>query len=258
MEQLIVSQEDKTFFEENGYLKVKRLLSYKEIDLYRELYEDFLNNNIDMSDYRSDLGGHAADDNDTQKTEKITQIMVPSRVVPRLLKWPLHLKTQLIVQQLLGNDMELDFDMLIDKAPFTNTPTPWHQDRAYWITMPDTRAASCWVALDDAVIDNGCMWYVAGSHLLPVRPHTPAGKGGGALECQGDESEGVAVELKAGDCVIHHGGTLHYSRGNSTEMRRRAFVTNYRPEAMIRYERERGYDHTGKRSVRDQQASKKS
>jgi len=120
--------------------------------------------------------------------------------------------------------------------------------------MPDTRAASCWIALDETIVDNGCMWYVPGSHKLPIRAHVPAGKGGGALQCMADESEGVPVELHPGGCVFHHGGTLHYSRGNSTDLRRRAFIANFRPKAMIEYEREQGYDHTGKRQVRDQLA----
>jgi hypothetical protein len=37
-------------------------------------------------------------------------------------------------------------------------------------------------------------------------------------------------------------------------MRRRAFITNFRPQAMIDYERELGFDHTGKREVKDEKA----
>ena len=51
----------------------------------------------------------------------------------------------------------------------------------------------------------------------------------GALQCDGTEAEGVFVELKAGSCVLHHGATLHYSRGNSTALNRRAFIVNFRP-----------------------------
>lgn len=256
MKDQLLSKEQIKFFEENGYVLVKNLLSTDEINLYTQLYEDFLNNTIDMTEYRSDLGGHVSKDESVKK-ELITQIMVPSRIVPTLLEQPLHQKSLQIAQELLGEDMALDFDMLIDKAPHTNTPTPWHQDRAYWITMPDTRATSCWVALDKAIMANGCMWYVPGSHKLPVRKHTPAGKGGGALQCHAEESEGIAVEIEAGDCIFHHGGTLHYSRGNSTDLRRRAFITNFRPQAMIDYERAQGYDHTGKRQVRDENAQSK-
>jgi phytanoyl-CoA hydroxylase len=85
--------------------------------------------------------------------------------------------------------------------------------------------------------------------LLPIRPHVPSAKGGGALMCEAAEDEAVALEIKPGSCVFHHGATLHYSRGNSTGMRRRAFITNFRPESMIRFEREKGFDHTGDRKV---------
>ena len=105
------------------------------------------------------------------------------------------------------------------------------------------RAASCWLALDPATLENGCMWYSPGSHLSPVRPHRFAGKAGGALMCDGSESEGVPVPLKPGSCVLHQGGTLHYSRGNSTGSQRRAFIVNYRPKAMIELERQQGFDH---------------
>lgn len=244
------------FFNKEGYLLVKNLLSLSEVEEYRNIYEDFLSNKIDAGRYRADLAGQ----NDTAKnngTEKITQIMVPGRLLPELLQKALHLRSTAIARQLLGDDLDLDFDMLIDKAPFTNAPTPWHQDCAYWISMPDRRAVSCWVALDEAVKDNGCMWYVPKSHLHEVRPHKPSAKGGGALMCEASESEAIALEIQPGDCIFHHGQTLHYSRGNSTAKRRRAFITNFRPESMIRYEREQGYDHTGERKVNNQEAVKK-
>ena len=43
--------------------------------------------------------------------------------------------------------------------------------------------------------------------------------------------------------VVHDGRTLHYSRGNSTAGRRRALITNYRSEEMIKWERSIGYNH---------------
>ncbi|KAA2239244.1 phytanoyl-CoA dioxygenase family protein [Chitinophaga agrisoli] len=247
----IITASQAAAFERDGYLVVEDLLTQEEIGYYRDIYEQFLDNRINTGKFRSDLGGFLGDDQPAASRERITQIMLPGRLAPDLLQKPLHLKTLAMAKELLGEDMDLDFDMLIDKAPFTNTPTPWHQDCAYWISMPDTRAASCWVALDDAVKDNGCMWYVPGSHRQPVRTHRPAGAGGGALMCDADEQEGVAVEIKAGSCIWHHGGTLHYSRGNSTVMRRRAYITNFRPAAMVQFEREQGFDHTGEREVRN-------
>jgi phytanoyl-CoA hydroxylase len=250
----VLSKSQVDFFNKQGYLMVENLLTKQEVEEYRKVYEDFLSNKIESARYRGDLAGQSDDTMKNQKAERITQIMVPGRLLPSLLDKTLHKRSQAYARQLLGDDLDLDFDMLIDKAPFTNAPTPWHQDCAYWISMPDTRAVSCWVALDEAVKENGCMWYIPKSHLLPIRPHRPSAKGGGALMCDATEDEAVAVEIKPGSCVFHHGGTLHYSRGNSTGKRRRAFITNFRPESMIRFEREKGFDHTGDRKVNNEEA----
>ena len=252
----ILNKSQLDLFNENGFLVVENLLTPQEVEEYRSVYEDFLDNRHNAARYRADLAGNNDVEGRKDKIERITQIMVPSRLFPDLLGRSLHRASLDCARQLLGEDLELDFDMLIDKAPFTDTPTPWHQDCAYWISMPDTRAVSCWVALDDARKENGCMWYIPGSHKLPVRPHRPSAGGGGALMCDASESEGVAAEIRPGSCIFHHGGTLHYSRGNSTGTRRRAFITNFRPSPMIRYEREHGFDHTGERVVNNDDARK--
>jgi ectoine hydroxylase-related dioxygenase (phytanoyl-CoA dioxygenase family) len=207
------------------------------------VYNAFLDNRINARRYRSDLSG-----SEDGESEKITQIMVPAKVFPELLEKPIHRKTLQIARDLLGADMELDFDMMINKAPFTKAITPWHQDAAYWIDLPDKRAVSCWVAIDPAFKENGCMWYVPKSHLSPPLPHTQTGNKG-ALRCEGSEENAVCIPLEAGSCVLHQGGTLHYSRGNTTRQHRRALITNYRPEKMIALERSAGVDHTGERKV---------
>lgn len=240
----MISQEQKSFFKTEGYLVVHNLISKAEVEYYAEVYNSFLDNSINATRYRSDLSGSG------NLVEKITQIMVPSKLVPALLRQPLHQKSLAIAKMLLGDDIELDFDMLINKAPHTNTITPWHQDAAYWIDLPDKRAASCWVAIDHAYKENGCMWYTPKSHLLPLQPHTQTGSKG-ALKCDGSEENSVFIELQPGASVFHHGGTLHYSRGNSTAHSRRALITNFRPKDMIALERSKGIDHTGEREVKN-------
>lgn len=231
------------FFQQQGYLAVEDLLSPPEVEYFRQVYDDFLTGKIATGHHRSDLSGKG------NGQELITQIMHPSLLLPSLENSALHTRAKSIARQLLGEDLEVDFDMMIDKAPHTNAHTPWHQDEAYWIDMPDKRAVSCWIALDPATKDNGCMWFVPGSNHLPLRAHVQTGKGG-ALQCEASENEAVAVELQPGSCTFHHGRTLHYSRGNSTGGHRRAFILNFRPATMIAFERARGFDHLGKREVR--------
>src|SRR5437870_5689267 len=50
----------------------------------------------------------------------------------------------------------------------------WHQDEIY-IPTRDRSLCGAWIALDDATIENGCLWVLPGSHrtgyLFPQRPH---------------------------------------------------------------------------------------
>jgi ectoine hydroxylase-related dioxygenase (phytanoyl-CoA dioxygenase family) len=235
-----VTQEQLDFYHANGYVVIEDIISAPEVEQYRNIYDNFLSGMIDVGANRSDLGMNLGDN---QKVENITQIMWPSEFIEGLVNMPYHSRALAISKELMGDDAEMDFDMLINKAPGTNTITPWHQDEAYWVNVPDKRAASCWLALDPATIENGCMWFVPGSHLLPVRAHRFAAGKGGALTCDASEQEGIAVALKPGSCTFHHGRTLHYCRGNSTGLQRRAFIVNFRPAEMIRMEREQGFDH---------------
>jgi len=246
MEEYRISQEDVGFFELNGYLIVNNLIDKNTVEEYKKTYEAFIDGKIDVGSNRRDLKGESK----KAKKESITQIMVPSRYLPSLSDSLYYNRIRSVARQLLGDDLEIDFDMLIDKPPHSNAMTPWHQDCAYWIDMPDKRAVSAWMPLDEAYLDNGCMWYVPGSHLKPMRKHASTAKNG-ALICEGNEEEALAVPLSPGSCVLHHGATVHYSRGNSTGDNRRAMIVNLRPQQMIDFERNQGFDHTGENKVRN-------
>jgi hypothetical protein len=131
-----ISAADVGRFEADGFLVVDDLLGPNEVEQYCVLYDRFIRGEIPCDRMRSDLGGHAG--KLQRGTENITQIMWPSDFVEGL---------------------------IIDTAPMTNTPTPWRQDAAYWIDVPDRRAVSAWVALDEATVDN------VPCGLCPVSPN---------------------------------------------------------------------------------------
>ncbi|CAM3578497.1 phytanoyl-CoA dioxygenase family protein [Zobellia roscoffensis] len=232
-------------FIHNGFAHLEQLLSFEEVVELRKLYNVLLEDKKLTAGLRSDLSGNSSN---TETVEKITQIMLPSRIKPQLLQKQVYTKALAWAQNLLGEDMALDFDMLINKAPFTNTETPWHQDAAYWIDLPDKRSVSCWIALDDVYEENGCMWFVP-RYDNQLFKHTHS-KEGGALSIAIRPKDGKPVPLKAGGCTFHDGFTLHFSKGNITDGPRRALILNYRPQEMIQLEREQGMDHTGKRKFR--------
>ncbi|WP_327370928.1 phytanoyl-CoA dioxygenase family protein [Streptomyces sp. NBC_01217] len=109
--------------------------------------------------------------------------------------------------------------------------TPPHQDNYYYRWAPaDT--LSLWVALDAVDEANGCVRYVRGSHLKSLRHHTlsehQAFSQTVADYGPDDRNAEVSFELKPGDLVAHHGGTIHRSLPNVSGRRRWAFAMFFR------------------------------
>ncbi|GGW47944.1 phytanoyl-CoA dioxygenase family protein [Arenibacter certesii] len=234
-------------FIKDGYIKINTLLSSNEVNNLRTIYDELLLEKDKTRHLRSDLAG--VEGSESRKIERITQIMRPSTVIPELLKTKAYKVALQWAKDLLGDDMELDFDMMINKAPHSKTETPWHQDAAYWIAMPDKRSASCWIALDEVYVENGCMWFVPKREGYAILPHKNL-PNGGALYCDTPTDKAESIPLSPGGCTFHDGYTLHYSKGNCTDSQRRALILNFRPEKMIDLEREQGVDHLGERKQR--------
>jgi hypothetical protein len=79
----------------------------------------------------------------------------------------------------------------------------WHQDYSYWTRTKPMAHLTCWTGLDDADTQNGCMYYVPGSHrwgLLdkPALAGDMDGIMGYLSEDQKREFKPVPIELKAG------------------------------------------------------------
>jgi ectoine hydroxylase-related dioxygenase (phytanoyl-CoA dioxygenase family) len=150
-----------------------------------------------------------------------------------------------IARQLLGPDVQFNFDHAIVKRVGTPLATPWHQDDAHH-RDPHTQfdQISCWMPLQDVDEVNGCMSYVPGSHLGPLLAHqSPDGDARiHALECPPDlfdVATAVVLPLAAGACIVHGGRTLHAALPNRSGSDRLAYVLAFRgaprprTEAMI-------------------------
>lgn len=239
-----LSGEQKKFFELNGYLAVEGLITARELEYFSEVCDRFISGEIAIRGLnRGDLAGKLAlEEGERART---LQILAPSLYCPGLKGNVIEQRVTELARQLLGADLALDFDQLLCKSPHSGRSTPWHQDQAYWPELPDTRATSCWVALDEATIENGCMQFIPGSHRWPVLDHRRAfgDPESRALETEIDAAAAVAVPLSPGSCVFHQGRTLHYTGPNLTAGWRRAYVVGCRPAAMIDLLRAKDFYH---------------
>ena len=134
--------------------------------------------------------------------------------------------------QLLGQSFRLFHDQLFCKPAKHGGVVAWHQDFSYWTFTKPMHHLTCWIGLDNATKENGCLYFVPGSHkwgLLPVTGLT--GDMDAVKEVLNEEQAGifekrVANELPAGYASFHHPLTMHGSYANYSERPRRAVVIN--------------------------------
>ena len=118
--------------------------------------------------------------------------------------------------------------MYIFKQPGIGGEVGWHQDATFFDTTP-LSVTTFWFALEDATLDNGCLWVQPGGHRGPLRElyvrdgdrvnmekldSTPWPEGGAA----------VALPVPAGALVVFHGLLPHYSAPNRSAHSRHAYT----------------------------------
>jgi ectoine hydroxylase-related dioxygenase (phytanoyl-CoA dioxygenase family) len=119
-------------------------------------------------------------------------------------------------------------DQTMVKPPW-GEPTAWHMDTpAFSFTHPGT--STFWFALVDADLQNGCMYYLPGSHK--VRAGT-----GGNMRLDGlrllhpgwELAEPKPCPVRAGAMIVHNGDTAHAAGANMTPYPRSAYAISWMP-----------------------------
>jgi phytanoyl-CoA hydroxylase len=116
--------------------------------------------------------------------------------------------------------------MYIFKQPWIGGEVTAHQDHTFLWTDPPS-ATGLWFALEDATLDNGCLWARPGGHTEPPRRRFHRAPGGTAFEVLDDRElslDGmVPLEAPRGTCVVLHGLLPHYSGANRSPRSRQAY-----------------------------------
>lgn len=109
----------------------------------------------------------------------------------------------------------------------------WHQDEDY-IPSRDRSLIGAWIALDDATVENGCLWVIPGSQkpgvLWPQKWHADKrfDCAEEAFQFPYEDKDSIPVEVKAGSIVFFNGYLLHRSLPNVAKSGfRRALVNHY-------------------------------
>ena len=135
-----------------------------------------------------------------------------------------------LVESLIGPGVSVYFSQVFFKPPEGGGPKPAHQDNYYFGPTDPDGIVTAWLALDDATIENGCLYYGEGTHRGPVHPHeAPPGEPynlqlpPGILARQPMQP----APVMRGGVSLHHGNTFHQSGPNHSARWRRACALHY-------------------------------
>jgi phytanoyl-CoA hydroxylase len=231
-----ITQAQAEQFQRDGFLVIEDFLSANELQEWRTALEEAVakRNGNKLPDRAKVYG--KGDDADAEyydnvfdqlinlwmDNEKMRQIMLD----PRLGK---------MAAELAGVDgIRIWHDQALIKKPWAN-PTSWHLDTPYW-SFSDRNALSIWVALDDATLENGCLFFIPGSHKKTTFENPGIGKNMGAVFTFYPEfktAKPFAAHMKAGSCSFHNGLCIHGAQANMTPGFRRAMTCAYMPDGNV-------------------------
>jgi phytanoyl-CoA hydroxylase len=116
--------------------------------------------------------------------------------------------------------------MYIFKQPFIGGEVTAHQDHTFLWTEPQS-VTGFWFALEDATIENGCMWATPGSHREPARKRFRREGTGTTFDVLDERPLAVDAEVPLvapkGTCIVLHGQLVHRSGANRSPASRQAY-----------------------------------
>jgi phytanoyl-CoA dioxygenase PhyH len=134
------------------------------------------------------------------------------RVSPELAKWIRDPRWGALTVPYLGPDIRFIREQVVTKAPRSQEEVPWHQDSGYARVAGEF--LTCFLALDDINVDNGCLWIVSASHRDGLVPHMPDGYL--RILAVPPDHAGQPIPLARGSVAVFSSLTIHRSGANRT------------------------------------------
>jgi ectoine hydroxylase-related dioxygenase (phytanoyl-CoA dioxygenase family) len=226
-DRLRLTDDQVKFYHEHGYVAGVKVLDEAQVETLREE----LTRLMDPAHPGHSLF-YQFDSNESQNAETVLfHALGAWRIEPAFHDILWNPRLLMPASQLLGGAVRFWHDQLFCKPARHGGVVAWHQDYSYWTRTEPMEHLTCWIALDDSTTENGCLYYVPGSHRWNLLPIT--GLTGDMDEVQrvlNDEQRAafrpVPVEIKLGECSFHHPLLLHGSYENRSDKGRRATLVN--------------------------------
>ncbi len=219
----MVSTQDKSFYETNGYVVVKGLFSDEETAAFREHFMALRAEGTKPGD----MVGETAGSNDPLKA--FPRMIHMHRWDAVSLQWVLDSRLEQCLTALL-RDEPLAVQTMLYFKPAGARGQALHQDNLFLRAQPGTCMAA-WMALDPCDEENGCMQVVPGSQNWPllcnVDADTTTSFTGNTVPIP-EGMSAVPVIMDAGDVLFFNGSLVHGSYPNTSQDRfRRSLIGHY-------------------------------
>ena len=228
-EQYKLSDDQVAFFNENGYLHNVKILEEDQVDTLNKELSDITDPGHPKNDLFYEFNSNESEDPNAvlfhslghwRITEGFHDVLWNPRFV-------------VAACQLLGNKaVRFWHDQLFCKPAKHGGVVAWHQDYSYWTRTIPMQHLTCWVGLDDATIDNGCLNYIPKSHKWNLLNKIGLSGNMDSLkdlltdDQKKEYDKKVSIEMPKGYGSFHHPLMVHGSYENKSNQSRRAFVLN--------------------------------
>eukprot|EP00075_Anas_platyrhynchos_P027014 XP_027316267.1 phytanoyl-CoA dioxygenase, peroxisomal [Anas platyrhynchos] len=230
----VLTPEQRQFYEDNGYLLVKKLVSDEDIERFRKEFIRICRKEVSLpgamimknTALKSEYGQSENVVNkvqDFQEDEELFRYCT----LPEILKY---------VECFTGPNIMAMHTMLINKLPDSDQQTflhPMHQDLHYFPFRPADRIVCSWTAMERADKTNGCLVVQPGTHKEPLKPHAyPQWEGKtnklfhGIIDYD-DKGPKVHLVMEKGDTVFFHPLLIHGSGINRTSGFRKSISCHF-------------------------------
>jgi ectoine hydroxylase-related dioxygenase (phytanoyl-CoA dioxygenase family) len=204
-------------FSNDGYIIKKNLFSEDEINKLKKFIESSSDKKNDARETRSSTGKLSITLWDHPSDDLFGKFSTNERIVK-------------LMEEYLGDEVYHYHSKIIWKKP-GDGGFDWHQDYGYWYhnacLYPDM--GSCFIMLDRATKENGCLKVLKGSHKVGRIGHgvsdTPEQTADMERIAELEKRhESVYITAEPGDVLFFHANLLHSSDANKSKDSRRTLI----------------------------------
>src|SRR5688572_27481270 len=219
----MLTQQQRTFYDENGYLLVEGQFTAQEARTFREEAHALIKRLSQHTDFNATWGS-AQQIAEGTKLLHCHNVQFYSAVFTRLL---VDERLTGAVADLIGSpNVQLHHNKLFIKPPEKGAPFPMHQDYPYFPHERDTMMAAI-IHFDDAPLEKGCVRVVPGSHKVGPLDHLR--EGGHHLPTERfPVEEATPLPARAGDVLFFTYLTIHGSGVNTSSEARTTLLVQMR------------------------------